>query len=295
MWVEVWNGSCLSEGTMRSAPLAALASAAFLLVACSADSASDDLDDSEGKVIAGGTHEMQASPSDRCQAELIFLQKDAYKSTPGHANDFWPAHTTTVLQVTCQTKNGPQTITPFEENHGTKPGTKDPVSGKDMLDKMPVDSKLVTAEATWRDMQKLVASYGDCECQPDTFFSLDKVDAEAAGVVQNLMPILTCPDAPEVLLGALKEKRFDDVKAMLTKCRIKEGTTPAELAKAAAGVDAEVKKAFAGKHVCNNDAQLQADLFTHFRETKEAKVCDPLDKTYCQSPTLFYRPAKETK
>lgn len=282
---------------MRS--LVAFASTALFLglVACTASEASDGSEEgTESDVITADKSGMKAAPSDACTAELVYLQKDAYKSTPGHANDLWPAHTTTVLQVTCQTKTGPQTITPFMENHGTKPGTKDPAgSGKDMMDKIAVDAKLATTEAPWRDMRKLVAAYGTCECQDDTFFSLDSVDKEAAGVVQKLMPILTCQDAPEAFLKAAQERRFDDVKTMLMKCRVKEGTSATELAKAAAGVEAEVQKAFAGKHVCNNDAQLQSQLFKQFRETKEATACDPKDKTFCQSPKLFYRPAKETE
>ena len=77
---------------MRSL-LAFASTALFLgLVACSASEASDGSEEgTESDVITADKSGMKAQPSDTCVAELVYLQKDAYKTTPGHANEMWPA------------------------------------------------------------------------------------------------------------------------------------------------------------------------------------------------------------
>jgi hypothetical protein len=274
---------------MISRALFAAALAAVAVVACASPSPSeDDGAGSEDEVVAGG---IRAKSSDPCTATFVFLQKDAYKAS-GRTNELWPPHTTTVLEVSCQTSRGEQHIAPFKENYGTKPGTKD-ANGNDLLTRLDMDPQVVTTKAPWGKMKALVASYEACGCDPSGFLGLDTIDAQTQGIVEKLMPILTCPDPAETILKAVKEKRFDDAKAMASRCRIKDGVSPEQLAKAAADVEAEVKALYSEHHVCNNNAELQFDLFRRFRDAGDAKACDPHDRALCYGPKLFFSPKRE--
>jgi hypothetical protein len=48
--------------------------------------------------------------------------------------------------VTCQTANGPQTIVPFDANHGTPPDAKDD-NGTTILVDVPLAASVVTTTA----------------------------------------------------------------------------------------------------------------------------------------------------
>lgn len=274
---------------MISRLLAAAAVSAVAIAACASPTSSeDDGAGTEDEVVAGG---IRAKASDPCTATFVFLQKDAYKPS-GRSNEMWPPHTTTVLEVSCQTSRGEQHMAPYKENYGTKPGTKD-ANGNDMLSRVDMDPSVVTVNAPWGKMKSLVASYESCGCDPSGFLGLDTIDASTQGIVEKLMPILTCPDPVEKILGAIKEKRFDDAKAMASRCRIKDGVSPEQLAKTAADVEAAVKSVYAEHHVCNNNAELQFDLFRRFRDGGDAKACDPHDKALCYGPKLFFNPKRE--
>lgn len=267
--------------------LAALA-VTGLLVACG--SSSEDVDQSDQDVTALG---ITAKASDPCEATLVFLQKDAYVSR-GRTQDYWPPHTTTVLEVTCQTARGEQHIEPYRNNFGTKPGTKD-ANGNDILTRIDMDPNVVTTKAPWREMKKLVTSYEDCGCDPKGFFGLDTIDVEGKGLLESLTPILSCPDSNDALLKALKEKRFDDAKQMVARCELRSDVTAEELAKTAGEVEAQVKKLYFDHHVCNNSALMQADLFARFRDHDDATACDAASKTFCAGPKLFFNPKKEVR
>jgi len=260
-----------------------------LLLACAG--ASDDPASDESNVTSGAGSSIQASPDDPCKARLIFLQKDAYKEG-GRTNQFWPPHTTTILEVSCTTKDGVQTARPFEENHGTKPGTKD-ATGKEVLEEVQLDPKLVTAEAPWRDMQKLLASYQSCECEPDGFLSLDKVGQEVAGMVEKLLEILDCPEGDEVLLDAIRKNDKETLKRIVPQCRLKEDTSVFKIGVASVKVAKDVKETFEAHHVCNNDAALQVDLWKRFKASRDARACDPKAKAFCSGPKLYFNPNKE--
>jgi hypothetical protein len=259
---------------------------ASVVVACGASA--EDVGDGNDAITASG---ITAKASDPCVATLEFLQKDAYV-TRGRTSDLWPPHTTTVLDVTCQTAKGEQHIAPFKENYGTKPGTKDK-DGNDMLALAKMDPQVVTTHAPWGEMKKLVASYQDCGCDPKGFLGLDTIDVEGQGLLESITPILSCPDSNEDLLVALKEKRWDDAKAMVSRCHVKDDVSPAELAKTAADVEKQVKELYSEHHLCNNNAVMQADLFTRFRDHEDATACDPHDKKFCYGPKVFFNPAKE--
>lgn len=288
----LFPGTCVAHIVRMLRPALSVAAVALLVSACTA--AAEDGSGgaaSEDEVVAGA---IAARGSDPCTARLVFLQKDAYKSTAGRSSELWPPHTTTVLDVTCSTSRGEQHIAPFKENYGTKPGAKDE-AGNEILVEIDMPSEVVTVAAPWREMKALVASYEGCGCDEREFLGLDTIDAEAAGLLEKLSPILDCPDSNEALLLALKERRFDDAKRMAAQCTIKSGVSPAELAETAAEVDAEVKRAFAEHHVCNNNAMLQADLFARFRDRHDATACDAHDRALCYGPKLFFNPKKEVR
>lgn len=276
---------------LRSGIALLVAASAVLAVACTTAVDDDASAPSEEEVVAGG---IRARSTDACTATFTFLQKDAYKSTAGRSSDLWPPHTTTVLDVSCQTSRGEQHMAPFKENYGTKPGAKD-AQGNDILVKVDMDPSIVTVKAPWGEMKKLVASYQSCGCDEKEFLGLDTIDAEGKGLLEKLAPILDCPDSNEALLLALKEKRFEDAKRMATACKIKDGVTPAQLSQAIAEVDAEVKRTFSEHHVCNNNALLQMDLFARFRDHEDATACDPHDRALCYGPKLFFNPKKEVR
>lgn len=276
---------------LRSGLALLAAASAVFAVACTSAAEDDASAPSEDEVVAGG---IRARSTDACSATFVFLQKDAYKSTAGRSSDLWPPHTTTVLEVSCQTARGEQRMAPFKENYGTKPGAKD-ASGNDILVKVDMAPSVVTVNAPWGEMKKLVASYQSCGCDEREFLGLDTIDAEGKGLLEKLAPILECPDGSDALLLALKEKRFEDAKRMAAQCKIKDGVTPAQLSQAIAEVDAEVKKTFSEHHVCNNNALLQMDLFARFRDRKDAAACDPHDRALCYGPKLFFNPKKEVR
>lgn len=271
--------------------LALLAAASAVFAVACTSAVEDDSAPSEEEVVTGG---IRARSTDACTATFVFLQKDAYKSTAGRSSDLWPPHTTTVLDVTCQTSRGEQHMAPFKENYGTKPGAKD-AEGNEILVKIDMDPSIVTVNAPWGEMKRLVASYQACGCDETQFLGLDTIDAAGKGLLEKLAPILECPAGNDALLLALKEKRFEDAKRMASECRIKDGVTPAQLEQAVAEVDAEVKKTFAEHHVCNNNALLQMDLFARFRDHKDAAACDPHDRALCYGPKLFFNPKKEVR
>lgn len=264
---------------MRS--LLAVFGVALVVSACASNATEDGATDSA---------DISAASSDACTARLHFLQKDAYKEGAGRTSDFWPPHTTTVLDVTC---NG-VTTSSFMANHGTKPDAKD-AAGTTILVEAPMADAIVTTKGTKAEMDALVAAYASCECESDAFLSLDQVNPQVFEIVNEVAGLFDCAEPTEALLAAAKAKDLAAVKRILAGCSLKSDVGPADIEKTTADIETKVKTTLAGKHVCNNDAQLQADLFTHFRDTKEVKACDAHDAARCQFPALFFRPAKEIK
>lgn len=262
-----------------------------LAVACAGAADDHASKAAEADVVDGA---LRAQATDRCSARFVFLQKDAYKSIAGRSSELWPPHTTTVLEVTCQTARGEQRVSPFKENHGTKPGEKD-AEGNEFLVPVDVDPSVVSVSAPWSEMKKLVSSYQSCGCDESQFLGLDTIDGAGKGLLEKLAPILECPDGSDALLLALKERRFEDAKRITMQCRLKEGVTTEQLEQAVADVDAQVRQTFAEHHVCNNDALLQMDLFARFRDHGDATACNAHNRALCYGPKLFFEPKKEAR
>ena len=161
---------------------------------------------------------------------------------------------------------------PFDANHGTLPDAKD-ATGTTILVEAPMDPSVVTTTAPWAQMQKLVTSYTSCECQPDTFLSMDDVDPAAMGIVNEVASLFTCAQPTTALVAAAQAKDVDQVKTILAGCTLNDDVTPDQFASTTSDIETKVEQTMSGKHVCNNDAQLQADLFTHFRDAKSAPAC----------------------
>lgn len=281
---------------MRSLIVAGLA--LFAVLPACAMSAADNGANSSADIVSDPPEAkgeaITAAPDDPCTATLHFMQKDAYKDGAGRTSDLWPPHTTTVLEVTCQTASGPQTTKPFDANHGTLPDAKD-ATGTTILVEVPMDASVVTTSAPWSEMQKLIASYTTCECQPDTFLSMDAVTPQAMGIINEVASLFDCQQPTSALLAAAQAKDVATVKSILAGCTLKADVTPDQFEETADDVETTVQQTMAGKHVCNNDALLQADLFASFRDNKTAPTCNPHDANRCAFPKLFFRPAAEVQ
>lgn len=258
----------------------------FLLIAaaCSTEAteAGDPNGGSEDEIVAGA---IRARASDPCTATFVFLQKDAYKETAGRSSALWPAHTTTVLEVSCQTSRGEQHIAPFQENYGTKPGAKD-ANGDEILVKVEMDPKVVTTKAPWREMKNLVAAYESCGCDETKFLSMDKLTEQGKALAADIVRVLSCPGGEDALRSAIEESRFAEALQIVATCQVREGMS--------LDVQAQVEKTFADQHVCNNNALLQADLFARFRDHKDASACSAQSKL-CSGPKIFFDPKREIR
>src|SRR5262249_39259480 len=99
---------------------------------------------------------------------------------------------------------------------------------------------------------------------------------------------LTCAGDTTVedLVLMLQNEEFDRALAVIPTCTwaagydFKDGFTSA-----AAGILPDLSKF----HVCNNDAQLEATLFSQFAADGTAPACDATSDT-CKGPAFFYNP-----
>ncbi len=227
-----------------------------------------------------------------CTARFHWLQKDAYKSTAGRTTELWPAHTTTELEIVCPTKTGTKVVSSSAmENHGTKVGAVD-ANGDVIL----VETKVAEITGSRGQLEKLAAAYRHCDCDGATkFLSLDSLDANLAKqllakVEAYLGANLECPEGTDAILRALNEGRIDDALAALPECTWKDGKSlEAGLDEAMATLAAESKQELGAFHVCNNDAELQADLFATFAASGKIRECDS-GAPMCHGPAWFYAP-----
>ena len=202
----------------------------------------------------------------------------------------WPPHTTTQLDIGC---DGKVVASSFHENHGTKPGELDPTGAVYL-----VETKADTASAKRRDLDELAAAYAVCSCEAATkFLSLNDVeDAEVQKVVAELVTYagahLACAGARSgAEVASLLEK--GDLAAFLdalSECTFEAGKDFQK------GFDEALGKllgasatTLSGYHVCNNDAALQEELFTVFRDTGVVTACDATS-ILCRGPRWFYTP-----
>jgi hypothetical protein len=247
--------------------------------ACTLDSA---IEQDESNVVAQG----------RCTARFRWLQKDAYKSTAGRTSALWPAHTTTQLELVCPAGKSEGTVAaPSMANHGTEIGATDE-HGEVIL----VETKRAEARGSRAKLLALAEAYERCACEAATqFLSLDALDTALAKklmtrVAAYLEGNLECPGGADEIVAALEQGDIDAVIARLPECQWKDGTSLAlGLDAAMQALASESQQELSAFHVCNNDAMLQADLFTHFAATADVRECNP-DGALCRGPAWFYSP-----
>jgi hypothetical protein len=239
---------------------------------------------------SGGHGGSPASPD--CTAEFVWLQKDAYKDTPGRTTSLWPPHTTTTLSVTCPGESQPASYV-YQENHGTPPtGTDD--AGALLLTEMRSD----TVTGSKAELLDLVTAYEACVCDPVTMFlSMDSLSGAAAqdlmkSVVAYFQTNLSCPNSggTAALVSEIEQGDFATAISQFPACTWNDGATFVDgLNQALAAFLQGTKETLAGYHVCNNDATLQATLFEGFKATGAITACDKSSAT-CQGPIWFYNP-----
>ena len=263
-------------------PIFAVGLVGGLLVACGSSSDAGE----------HGAASAVSAADETCTATFHWLQKDAYKNTGGRTSALWPPHTTTMIDVVCKDASGNQTYTTsaFKENHGTKPGDLD-ASGRAYLD----DVKQATATGSRASVQGLLDAYAGCACDATTqFLGMDSVKEDLT--VQNIVAKfadyaalhLTCSGdkTTEDVVGMMKAGDIEGVLAAYPGCAWQSGYGALDgLEQAAGTLFPDLSK----YHVCNNDAELEAQLFQTFAKNGTAPACDSTSKL-CSGPTFFYSP-----
>lgn len=243
-------------------------------------------DDCAATICAAG----QCAVDAPCEAELEWLQKDAYKSEAGRTADFWPPHTTMVLRVRC---GGAVVREEVAANHGTLPDAVD-AEGTPIL----VSVHEATTAGTRSELEALADAFAGCECGT-TFLSLDALEETVVNdlvgqLATYLNANLTCAElegGTEALVDALVAGDVAFVLANGAACTWAGGASWEEgFDEALAAVAEATSETLADYHVCNNDAALQADLFDRFAAGERAATCDAAS-ALCRSPRWFYAPA----
>ena len=231
----------------------------------------------------------EGGAGETCTATFRWLQKDAYKSTPGRASKLWPPHTTTTLSVECTGNDAGYAV---HENHGTLPTATDD-AGTPILQEM----KKASVTGSRASILDLLAKYQGCACEPTTkFLGLDAVkDQGVQQLVGKLSDYLnanlTCP-APgtAALVTNLQNGDIAAVLAQLPSCTWAGDAGLADgLNQAWAAIVAASSEIISGYHGCNTDAKLQAGLFASFKDGQPSAACDG-DASVCHGPAWFYDP-----
>jgi hypothetical protein len=252
---------------------------------------------SRGDTVGSSRGAVGAGDSTSCTAVFRWLQKDAYKSTAGRTSDAWPPHTTTVLEVHCPDANGnDQVTTAFQNNHGTAPDAVD-ANGTPILVEVKRSDPLPGTESA---LMAFMDQYKACQCDPQTqFLSLDNVPDSTmtqilSAVSDYVNQHLTCSGDVTTpgLLAMIQQGDYDDAIAALPSCTWDDGYSWSDgLQQAAQAVVANLGTTIDGYHVCNNDAELQAGLWSSFEQSGANPVpaCDNTTAV-CQGPAFYYTP-----
>ncbi|HTQ46761.1 MAG TPA: hypothetical protein VMI75_28600 [Polyangiaceae bacterium] len=228
-----------------------------------------------------------------CTATFIWWQKDAYFNSPGRSYPLWPPHTATELQVSC---GGAIVNDVSQGNHGSTPGLTDD-AGTPML----VDVLEQSVTGSMDDMNALVAAYQSCQCDSTTqFLSLDDVpDATMQQVLTTVLQYLNqnlyCPGSPSTsdVVNMIQNGDYEDAAAAMPQCAWADGSSFEDgLQQAASQVLGQLGQTLAGYHVCNNDAMLQANLFTSYVAGSGVVACDSTTSV-CAGPSFFYNPSAQ--
>jgi hypothetical protein len=111
-------------------------------------------------------------------------------------------------------------------------------------------------------------------------------------VIGYVQANLECSGAvtTDQLVGMLQSGDFDDAIAALPSCTWANGADWSDgLTQAAQTVLASTQSQLSSYHVCNNDAMLEANLFSTYASTGSVVACDNTTPT-CQGPAWFYNP-----
>jgi hypothetical protein len=275
----------------RTLGVAVLSSMLWACGGAGASSGEDPVDD--------GKADATAQSAEVCFARFTWLQKDAYKETAGRSDPRWPPHTTTQLDVRCGSSVARTAVvaTGFRENHGTKPGQKD-ANGDVFLSEV----KHRDVRGTRRELLGLLDAYGRCECDgpgagATQFLDRDDLQDQAvqqaiASVTEYLSHNLTCTDGVTVegLIGALARQDLGTALEQLESCDFADGADVGTALNQAFAELMQVSTAqLAVYHVCNNDAELQADLFAKFADGQPSLTCDRASEL-CKGPHWLYNP-----
>jgi len=269
------------------APAFLALAASFCLSACSGE-------DAAPAGAGAETDDADVKGAGTCTGTFRFLQKDAYKSTAGRSTPAWPPHTTTVLDISC---GDPATLaaTSFQANYGTEPGEKD-ANGQVIL----VEVKAVEAKAKRADLDKLAAAFALCTCSGEggtKFLSLTDVkDGEVQKVVAELTSyagkhlVCTGDKSTADVVGLLEAGDLNGFLAGLANCTFEAGENFEEGFNEALGKLLQASATtLKGYHVCNNNAALQEQLFTTFRDTGKVVACTNTSEL-CSGPRWFFTP-----
>lgn len=259
------------------------------LLACARGGAGETAGESHG---ARSSSPVDSDPT-ACTATFTWWQKDAYFDSPGRSYPLWPPHTATELQVTC----GAQTVADVSQgNHGSTPGMTDD-AGTPML----VDVQQQSVTGSLDDMNALVAAYQSCQCDPTTqFLSLDDLPDPTmqqvlTTVLQYLNQNLYCSGSPSTadVVNMIQSGDYVDAAAAMPQCAWADGTSFDDgLQQAATQVLGQLGQTLAGYHVCNNDAMLQASLFSAYAAGNGVVACDSTTSV-CAGPSFFYDPTAQ--
>lgn len=285
----------------------------LLAAGCGGDEAADPNDDDDKlqsssssssgdeatSSSSGGSSSSSSSSSsggssgaaEACSVKLVWLQKDAYKETGGRTTDAWPPHTTTTLEITC---DGTAVGSAFQANHGSEPGSKD-LNGRDFLDV----TKELTVEGTRAELEQLLATYRTCECEPDSFLSMNSLDQtvvedlleEFIGLVQEDDVVCQGATTKDDLVAALQAQNFEAALPLVPQCVFPgaDGTPVDTLNEALELAISATSNTLDDYHVCNNDAVLQANLVEGFLASGTIGTCDR-QSAVCKGPLWLYDP-----
>lgn len=215
-----------------------------------------------------------------CMIAFNWYQKDSFQDYPKRIAKFWPPHTTTELDIQCEGNNGFKSIH-AQTNHGTGPDKI--VHGIQVLQKIK-STRFRSSEA---DAKKLDQMYRVCECQ-GAYFSMEELNKESRELFS-------------VLSDRTKE-RFNCKDKSMVVADLKSGKiSPDLLLKCGIGTNHDWEAAFGDAmnhlsnpldsyHVCNNDAQLQAEMIRHFVDQGTVIACNDMKSSACSGPKIFYKP-----
>ncbi|MCB9228558.1 MAG: hypothetical protein H6618_03015 [Deltaproteobacteria bacterium] len=219
------------------------------------------------------------SDTGECRLAFHFYQKDSFQEYPKRVAMFWPPHTTTELDIRCQSSQG-YSETFAQNNHGTGPDKI--VKGIQVLQKI----KTLSFSADESSARKLMDAYRSCQC-PGSYFSMELLSNESKEIFSALgektKEQISCTEKADIA-GQIRSGKFDP--DLLSRCSFdKEQSWKQAFGEALHHVSFPLDS----YHVCNNDAKLQEKLIREFIASGDIRGCAEKDPV-CAGPLLYYQP-----